>query len=401
LIKAVTAREKAQEQLRQAQKMETIGQLTGGIAHDFNNLLMAVMGNLDLLRKRLPDDPRLQRLVEGAIQGAERGASLTQRLLAFARQQDLRAVSVDLRALIEGMVDLLERSLGPRVELRLDIPQGLPPARIDANQLELAILNLAINARDAMPDGGTLHFRVAACGALPGDIRAELEDPSAPDDGFVAISIADTGSGMPEEVRERAFEPFFTTKEAGRGTGLGLSTVYGFVKQSKGAIKIDSAPGAGTTLTLYIPRPWDIATPSPTIADASHGVPVGLEVLLVEDDAEVRTVVRTFLDMLGCKVSVASSAEQALLALGPDASFDLLLTDIALGSGMRGTKLAAHAQERFPRLAILLMSGFSAELLDADRESPPSWELLRKPYSREELAHAMARVLGSPSTTDR
>ena len=155
LMKAVAAREKAQEQLRQAQKMETIGQLTGGVAHDFNNLLMAVMGNLDLLRKRLPDDPRLQRLVEGAMQGAERGASLTQRLLAFARQQDLRAVSVDLRALIEGMVDLLARSLGPRVELRLDIPEGLPPARIDANQLELAILNLAINARDAMPDGGS------------------------------------------------------------------------------------------------------------------------------------------------------------------------------------------------------------------------------------------------------
>ena len=160
LMKAVAAREKAQEQLRQAQKMETIGQLTGGVAHDFNNLLMAVMGNLDLLRKRLPDDPRLKRLVDGAIQGAERGASLTQRLLAFARQQDLRAVSVDLRTLIEGMVDLLERSLGPRVELRLDIPEGLPPARIDANQLELAILNLAINARDAMPDGGRIDIKV-------------------------------------------------------------------------------------------------------------------------------------------------------------------------------------------------------------------------------------------------
>ena len=160
LMKAVAAREKAQEQLRQAQKMETIGQLTGGVAHDFNNLLMAVMGNLDLLRKRLPDDPRLKRLVDGAIQGAERGASLTQRLLAFARQQDLRAVAVDLRTLIEGMVDLLERSLGPRVELRLDIPEGLPPARIDANQLELAILNLAINARDAMPDGGRIDIKV-------------------------------------------------------------------------------------------------------------------------------------------------------------------------------------------------------------------------------------------------
>ena len=182
LMKAVAAREKAQEQLRQAQKMETIGQLTGGVAHDFNNLLMAVMGNLDLLRKRLPDDPRLHRLVEGAMQGAERGASLTQRLLAFARQQDLRAVSVDLRALIEGMVDLLERSLGPRVELRLDIPRGLPPARIDANQLELAILNLAINARDAMPDGGRIDIGVAEYQAKgdPALVRASISSCRSP-----------------------------------------------------------------------------------------------------------------------------------------------------------------------------------------------------------------------------
>ena len=171
-MKEVAAREKAQEQLRQAQKMETIGQLTGGVAHDFNNLLMAVMGNLDLLRKRMPADPRLHRLIDGALQGAERGASLTQRLLAFARQQDLRAVPVDLRALIQGMIDLLERSLGPRIALRLDLPEGLPPARVDANQLELAVLNLAINARDAMPDGGTIDIRVCR---IPGQQRSAVE----------------------------------------------------------------------------------------------------------------------------------------------------------------------------------------------------------------------------------
>ena len=188
LMKEVAAREKAQEQLRQAQKMETIGQLTGGVAHDFNNLLMAVMGNLDLLRKRLPDDPRLQRLVEGALQGAERGASLTKRLLAFARQQDLRAVPVDLRALIQGMENLLERSLGPRIALRLNLPEGLPPARIDANQLELAILNLAINARDAMPDGGSIDISVAS--------HEVQNDPVLKPGTYLKLSVADTGSGM-------------------------------------------------------------------------------------------------------------------------------------------------------------------------------------------------------------
>ena len=200
---------------------------------------------------------------------------------------------------------------------------------------------------------------------------------------------------MSDEVKERAFEPFFTTKEAGRGTGLGLSTVYGFVKQSKGAIAIDSVAGVGTTLTLYIPRPRADAAVASDDDSASQAVPKGLSVLLVEDEPEVRAVVRTFLDTLGCKVTLASSGEQALLALGSGGGFDLLLTDIALGAGMRGTRLAALAQERFPAMAVLLMSGFSTELLEADRDSPPSWDLLRKPYSRDELARAIALVVGS------
>jgi CheY-like chemotaxis protein len=201
-------------------------------------------------------------------------------------------------------------------------------------------------------------------------------------------------------VKERAFEPFFTTKEAGRGTGLGLSTVYGFVKQSKGAIAIASAPGAGTTITLYIPRPWDAGAPTADDDSAGEAVPAGLKVLLVEDDAEVRNVVHTFLATLGCKVATAASGEQALLALAPSADFDLLLTDIALGPGMRGTQLAAEAQRMFPELAILLMSGFSAELLDADRDSPPSWDLLRKPYTRSELARAIAKLVSSQGTAE-
>jgi PAS domain S-box-containing protein len=400
LLAASLQRAQSEEALNHAQRLESVGQLTGGIAHDFNNLLTVIQGNLQVLDELPPqaDDAYRKQLVAAATRATLRSAELTAKLLAFSRRQVLRPSQVDLSAMLQSLTDMLRRTLDQRIRIEVDIAAGCPPALADPSHLESALLNIAINARDAMPEGGTLRFRAAACERLPGEVRAELEDPSAPDDGFVVIAINDTGSGMPEEVKERAFEPFFTTKEAGRGTGLGLSTVYGFVKQSKGAIKIDSAPGAGTTLTLYIPRPWEVDTPA-TAADARQVVPTGLRVLLVEDDAEVRSVVRSFLDTLGCAVSMASSAEQALHALDPNAAFDLLLTDIALGSGMRGTELAARAQERFPALAILLMSGFSAELLDADRDSPPSWELLRKPYSREELARAIARVLGPSATS--
>jgi CheY-like chemotaxis protein len=290
---------------------------------------------------------------------------------------------------------MLRRTLDQRIVIEVDVARDCPHVMADPGQLDAALLNIAINARDAMPEGGRLQFRVGPCAALPRDARASLDDPSAADDGFVAISISDTGFGMSEAVSERVFEPFFTTKEPGRGTGLGLSTVYGFVKQSKGAITIDSAPDAGTTLTLYIPRPWQTAPAAAEDASAAQSVPPGLQVLIVEDDAEVRAVVRNFLEALGCAVTVAASGEQALLALGPDSHHDLLLTDIALGAGMRGTQLAAEAQRRFPDLAILLMSGYSAELIEADRDSPPAWELLRKPYSREELARAICRVVAS------
>jgi CheY-like chemotaxis protein len=264
----------------------------------------------------------------------------------------------------------------------------------DPGQLESALLNIAINARDAMPEGGTLRFRCDPSPTMPAGVRRELDDPSALDERFVAISISDTGGGMPDDVKERVFEPFFTTKEAGRGTGLGLSTVYGFVKQSKGGIAIDSAPGAGTTVTLYIPRPWTDKVSVDGEAVTGDVVPPGLKVLLVEDDPEVRSVVRTFLGSFGCEVTTAANGEQALLALGPDARFDVLVTDIALGPGMRGTQLAAQAQQRFPDLAILLMSGFSVELVDVDRDARPGWELLRKPYTRAELARALAKVAG-------
>jgi len=388
-------RAQSEEALNHAQRLESVGQLTGGIAHDFNNLLTVIQGNLQVLEELpgLAQDAYGQQLVAAAARATKRGAELTSKLLAFSRRQVLQPNSVDPRAMLTSLADMLRRTLDQRIRIEVDAPAPCPPVLADPGQLESALLNIAINARDAMPQGGELHFRAEACAALPAEVRSELDDPSAPTDGFVAISIGDTGTGMPDEVKERAFEPFFTTKEAGRGTGLGLSTVYGFVKQSKGAIAIDSAPGQGTTVTLYIPRPWDTAPPVAAVAGAARAVAPGLKVLLVEDDAEVRAVVRNFLETMRCTVTTATSGEQALLAHGPEAQFDLLLTDIALGPGMRGTQVAAEAQKRFPQLAILLMSGFSAELLDADRDSPRSWELLRKPYTREELAQAIARVV--------
>ena len=266
----------------------------------------------------------------------------------------------------------------------------------DPGQLESAMLNIAINARDAMTAGGRLRFRCAICHYLPVGVRQDLLESGHTTDEYVALSMEDTGTGMSEAVKQHAFEPFYTTKEAGRGTGLGLSTVYGFVKQSQGAVSIESVVGEGTTVTLYLPRLQSAERP-PERAEhdgASRHVAPGLKVLLVEDDLEVRNVIGLFLAGIGCEVTAKSTAEDALVVLLPGAGFDLLVTDIALGAGMRGTQLSAEAQTRLPGLSILLMSGFSSELLDADRDSPSDWELLRKPCSRGELTSAVAKAIG-------
>ena len=395
LLATSLQRAQSEEALNHAQRLESVGQLTGGIAHDFNNLLTIIQGNLQVLEElpSLAEDAWGQHLVDAATRATKRGAELTNKLLAFSRRQVLQPVSVDLGVLLNSLADMLRRTVDQHIRIDVEVAPACPPVLADPGQLESALLNIAINARDAMPDGGTLRFRAEPCTELPPEIRNEPNAPSAEGEGFVAISISDTGAGMPDEVKERAFEPFFTTKEAGRGTGLGLSTVYGFVKQSRGAIVLESLPGTGTTLTLFIPRHQAAGAMLLDVASATETLPNGLNVLLVEDEPEVRAVVHNFLGTLGCKVTLATSAEQALFTLGQGATFDLLLTDIALGAGMRGTQLASHAQQRFPALAVLLMSGFSSELLDADRDSPPTWELLRKPYSRDELAGAIARVL--------
>jgi PAS domain S-box-containing protein len=399
LLATSLQRAQSEEALNPAQRLESVGQLTGGIAHDFNNLLTVIQGNLQVLEElpALAAHAHGQQLVAAATRASRRGAELTGKLLAFSRRQVLQPTAVNVTVLLLSLTDMLRRTLDQHIEIEVDALR-CPPCLADAGQLESALLNIAINARDAMPEGGRLRFHAGPCEGLPDDLRSELDHDAAPDATYVAIAIADSGTGMVEAVRERAFEPFFTTKETGRGTGLGLSTVYGFVKQSKGAVAIDSLPGSGTTVTLYIPRVPDAVPAGEAAVDGGSDVPPGLRVLLVEDDAEVRHVVRTFLETLGCSVASCASGEQAQLALGPEARVDLLLTDIALGAGMRGTQLAAWAQARHPALGVLLMSGFSAELLEADRDCPAAWELLHKPCSRDELARAITRAVRAEGT---
>jgi len=394
LLATTLQRAQTEEALSHSQRLESVGQLTGGIAHDFNNLLTVIQGNLQVLEELPPlaDDPHAGQLVAAATRATWRAAELTGKLLAFSRRQVLKPSQVDVGAMLHSLADMLRRTLDQRIVIEVDPPPAGTAIVADPGQLESALLNIAINARDAMPAGGTLSFRARTCTALPDDVRRELADSPEPDDRFVSITVADTGTGMPDDVKERAFEPFFTTKEVGRGTGLGLSTVYGFVKQSRGAVAIESAPGAGTQISLYLPRPAEAQQRTAPAEGDGARVPAGLRVLLVEDDPEVRAVVRTFLEALQCEVTLAVSGEQALGMLA--GAFDLLLTDIALGAGMRGTELAAQAAARDPALGILLMSGFSEELLDADRDSPAAWELLRKPFSRGELAQALARLRG-------
>ncbi len=395
LLATVLQRTQIEEALGHAQRLESVGQLTGGIAHDFNNLLTVISGNLQVLEDSpgCAADEFSQQLIGAAIRATRRGAELTGKLLAFSRRQVLQPTIVDTRALLVSLTDMLRRTLDQRIAITLVADAALCMA--DAGQLESALLNIAINSRDAMPHGGTLSFSCSIVSSLPADLGIERAAGGSRSErtDYVAIAMSDTGEGMPETVQERAFEPFFTTKEAGRGTGLGLSTVYGFAKQSHGAVKLVSAPGAGTTVTLFLPRADDSDyLDNDDAIDATPGnLPQGLRVLLVEDDVEVRGVLHRFLASMGCEVTACAQAEQALTALMADDRIDLLLTDIALGVGMQGTELASRSHALRPALAVLLMSGFSSELADA----PPDWELLAKPCTRLDLERAMVRALSA------
>jgi len=389
LLATALQRAQTEEQLQHAQRMESVGQLTGGIAHDFNNLLTVISGNLQILDElpALAREPAAGEMLRAAMRATRRAAELTGKLLAFSRRQVLQPERIDPTLLLSSLADMLRRTLDQRIAIELEVEPGCPACTADAGQLESALLNVAINARDAMPQGGRLRFTAASCPALPPELAQEWHGSRTR--RYLAIAIADSGCGMPEEVRERAFEPFFTTKEAGRGTGLGLSTVYGFAKQSQGAVTLDSVPDAGTTVTLYLPRHEDPAEERADEAATVHDRFDGLRVLVVEDEAEVRQVLLRFLEGLHCEVTAARSAEEALQLLDPDDPVDLLLSDIALGTGLRGTELARRATERVPGLAVLLVSGFP----QAAPDTPGRWELLRKPFRREELAQAMARAL--------
>ena len=388
-------RAQTEEALNHSQRLESVGQLTGGIAHDFNNLLTVIQGNLQVLEElpALDGDAYGQQVVATAVRATRRAAELTSKLLAFSRRQVLQPTPVNVAALLLSLADMLRRTVDQHIRIEVDVDDRSLRVVADPGQLESALLNIAINARDAMPKGGVLRFQARASSMAPPDVEREPAAGLPLDDGFVRITVSDTGSGMSEDIREKAFEPFFTTKPAGRGTGLGLSTVYGFVKQSRGSVSIESTPGIGSAIAMVLPCPRGSDASVDVRDPVSIDLAPGLTVLLVEDEAEVRAVMSTFLRTLGCVVHPVASAEQALVALDGGVRAELLLTDIALGPGMRGTALAQEVQRRLPAMRVLLMSGFSSELLDADRDSPSTWELLPKPCTRDELAHAIARVV--------
>src|ERR1700722_2088822 len=374
-------REVALQQLHESQKMESIGQLTGGVAHDFNNLLAVILGSLSLLKKAAPDDPRVSRLLDRAILGAERGATLTARLLAFARRQELKVEFVSLQKLLPEMLDFLRHSVGPNVAVHVEISPAVCAVEVDANQLELALINLAVNARDAMTQGGTLTI---ACHNEDHGKRVGL-----PRDPFVCITITDTGEGMSAATLARAQEPFFTTKGVGKGTGLGLSMVQGFTAQSGGALRIRSEPGKGTKVTLWLPRATaGPVAPNPEAQLAQSTQSKSLRVLLVDDDILVSMGAADMLLDLGHSLTEGHSGTPAFKLLESGAPFDVVVTDYAM-PGMNGFELAQRIKAGHPRLPIVLATGYAE--LPADRSI--EFGHLSKPYTSKDLAAALERTV--------
>ena len=377
------ALQEAREALFQSQKMDAIGQLTGGVAHDFNNLLMAVLGSLELLRKRLPADPKMTRLIDNAIQGAQRGTALTQRMLAFARRQELKPAQIDVADLVSGMTDLLHSSLGAIAQIQTDIPRGLRKVLVDPNQLELAILNLAVNARDAMPDGGSIFI------AAREEKVANAADLKA--GRYVCLSVTDEGCGMDEATQQRALEPFFTTKGVGKGTGLGLSMVHGMLDQSGGKLVLKSRKDEGTTVELWLP----VATtgsghvpeeePDLSELDRRDGP---LVILAVDDDPLVLLNTAAMLEDLGHTVLEATSGKEALDIIRRDGGVDLVITDQAMPH-MTGSDLAAAIRDERPDLPIILATGYAELPPGADKGLPK----LSKPFRQQQLADAIVKVL--------
>ncbi|MDO7835979.1 CHASE3 domain-containing protein [Sphingobium sp. HBC34] len=394
LIAEGERREAAQAQLRQVQKMESIGQLTGGIAHDFNNMLAIVIGSLDMARRRLgtDGDPRVAKGIDNATEGAQRAAQLTARLLAFSRQQPLDPQPTDVNKLVGGMSELLRRTIGEDVRVESVLAGGLWRASIDANQLESAILNLCVNARDAMPGGGRLTIETANAHLDDGYALTHAEVTPGQ---YILVSVTDTGTGMPPDVVDRAFDPFFTTKGVGKGTGLGLSQVFGFVKQSRGHVKIYSEPGEGTVIKIYLPRYYGAETVQGYAAPATDSLPRarGEEIILVvEDEDRVRHMSVDSLRELGYTVVQASDGEQALEMLTIQPRIDMLFTDIVM-PGINGRQLADRATTQRPGLKILYTTGYTRNAIVHNGMLDPGVALLAKPFTFDQLATKVRQVL--------
>ena len=380
-IKSQHDLEQAREALFQSQKMDAIGQLTGGVAHDFNNLLMAILGSLELAKKRLPDDPQITRLLDNAIQGAQRGSVLTQRMLSFARRQSLEPKSIDLPALMGNLIELLQRSIGAGVRIETDLPRSLPPILADENQLELALLNLTVNARDASPEGAVIRIEAR-------DQTLKTENPvGLPAGRYVRVSVADQGEGMDAETLTRATEPFFTTKGVGKGTGLGLSMVHGMAEQIGGRFALKSSPGRGTTAEIWIPAATanEAAQPAQT-EHVDAGPAPCLKILAVDDDGLVLFNTLAMLEDLGHVALEARSGSEALDILEKN-PVDLVITDQAMPQ-MSGLQLIAAIKERWPNLPVILATGY-AELPAGVIQAVPK---LAKPFSEAELASTITRL---------
>jgi PAS domain S-box-containing protein len=390
----VSQRQEVEAALRQSQKMDAIGQLTGGIAHDFNNLLTVISGNIEILQRRLPEDDGLQRMVTAALRGTTRAALLTERLLAFSRRQPLAPRSIAVNKLVAGMSELLKRLIGEAITIETVLAGGLWRTFADVNQLENALINLAVNARDAMPEGGKLTIETANCyldesyTAMHGDLR---------EGQYVGVFVTDTGIGMPEDVAAKAFEPFFTTKGVGHGTGLGLSQVYGFLKQSGGHVKIYSEVGHGTTVKLYLPRHHvkdeaidlqSAAVPPPRAREAEW-------VLIVEDDPDVRSFTIEMVQDLGYRVLDAEDGPRALRLLDSHPEVKLLFTDVILPGGMTGRELADEAVRRQSRLKVLFTTGYARNAIVHHGRLDAGVEVVFKPFTYTEVAAKMRRVLDS------
>jgi PAS domain S-box-containing protein len=388
-INDITERKRAEEQLRQAQKLEAIGHLTGGVAHDFNNLLTVITGLIDILADAVAHDPKLAEVAKMIDDAASRGAELTHDLLAYARRQPLQPRDIELNALVRDGAKLLKPTLGAHIEVQLELAPEPLPVRVDPTQLTTAVLNLALNARDAMPDGGRLTIRTGKAGLEEGEIADDSVTPGR----YALLEMSDTGSGIDHSNLEKVFEPFFTTKEIGRGTGLGLSMVYGFVKQSGGHIALSSEAGRGTTVRIYFREAAGAVEPmSPPPLPVLEG---GRErILVVEDDPLVRDSVVKQLHALGYDTLIARNGIEAAEIAAAGASFDLLFTDIVMPGGMDGRQLAQELVQARPGLKVLYTSGYSDEAIVHAGRLDPDIALLNKPYRKAELARRIREVLG-------